>query len=399
MARLSVHWGTALIVVAAALFVASPAQAAPPTPVLTGTTPTSSAASPASGAGSLTPLIVGKGEETVVTSVVTAQWSAGGSPVGRALEPSEFEIQIFADATCSGSPVATGSVGTLESPGIQVTVAEAPETTFSALEINPEEVEAERESSCSSPLTYWQGTTPFEEPSEGPGTEGASEEGSGTPPSESGSSGSPSSSPTSGSPSPSSSPAPAGVAPATPAGPPSAPRLHTVPGGWANDTTPLVAGSAPGAATVKIYTTAGCAGSPVATGSAGQLAAGIPVQVVRNVVVAFYGISVGPTGMQSGCSAPTYYGEDSRRPHVRITMAPAGKTRRHRAVIRFTDTTGDTPGTVFRCKVNRRKWRRCSSPLRLKHLKRRHRYVVKIKARDPAGNRSRRPARRRFKVI
>lgn len=355
-----------VLILGASLVLPEGAAAAPPTPVLTGTTPTSSESSPAS---STTPLIVGVGNESVITSVVSGRRFSGRSAIARAIEPSAYEIQLFNGAGCAGAPAKTGLVSTLESPGIQVTVNAGVATTFSALEFNPEEPGVP--SKCSNTLTYWEGT-----PSVGGGSGGS--EGSG-------SSGSGSSS--------------GGVSPAVPASPPSPPHLHTSPGGVSNDTTPTVIGSAPGASSVKIFMTAGCIGSPVARGTAAQLGSGIPVQVPANAVSAFYGVSVGPTGLQSDCSSPAYYNEDSLAPHVRITMAPASKTRKRKAVIRFTDTTGNTPGTAFSCRVDAKKWRRCSSPLKLMRLHANHRYTVKIKATDPAGNVSVKPAKRSFKVI
>jgi hypothetical protein len=79
-------------------------------------------------------------------------------------------------------------------------------------------------------------------------------------------------------------------------------------------------------------------------------------------------------------------------------MAPAAKTRHRNAVFRFVDTTGNPPGTTFLCKVDKRKWRPCSSPLRLRGL-RRAKHTVEVKAVDPAGNAEAKPAQRRFKVV
>ena len=117
-----------------------------------------------------------------------------------------------------------------------------------------------------------------------------------------------------------------------------------------------------------------------------------------NIATAFSAISVGAGGGQSRCSMPVYYVEDSTSPHTRITMGPASKTRKHSAVLRFTDTTEDAPGTTFLCKIDHAKWKHCSSPLRLKRLRVR-RYVVRVKATDFAGNAETRAATRRFKVV
>ncbi len=79
-------------------------------------------------------------------------------------------------------------------------------------------------------------------------------------------------------------------------------------------------------------------------------------------------------------------------------MGPAAKTAKRKAVIRFTDTTGTSPGTVFLCKVDKKKWSQCSSPLKLKKLKPK-RHVIRVKAADPAGNVEIKGAKRAFKVI
>lgn len=181
-------------------------------------------------------------------------------------------------------------------------------------------------------------------------------------------------------------------------GRPDPPHLRTVPGGVANDDTPMVTGTAPGAASVRIFTNSTCDGTPVAKGSAAQFAAGLEVQVVDNVAVSFYAVSVGGNGRQSACSQPVVYVEDSTVPHTRITMGPASRTRKHVAVFRFTDTTGAAPGTAFFCKVDRGKWKPCSSPLRLRRLHLR-RYTVRVRAIDPAGNAEKKGAMRRFKVV
>jgi hypothetical protein len=113
--------------------------------------------------------------------------------------------------------------------------------------------------------------------------------------------------------------------------------------------------------------------------------------------VVFSAVAVSDGG-QSSCSNSVQYVEDSTPPHSRITMAPAAKTRHRTVVFRFTDTTGDPAGTAFFCKVDKRKWRLCSSPLRLQglHLAK---HTVEVKATDPAGNAETRPAKRSFKVV
>lgn len=266
----------------------------------------------------------------------------------------EATIAIYANAGCTGAVLATGSGAQLGASGIQVSVTDNSKTTFSALATLAGFV-----SDCSGPLAYTEITPP---PTPGSGGSGGG-----------------------------------GVGPGTPVAPPAAPRLRTVPGGSANDNTPLLTGSAPGAATVRIYASESCDGPLVAKGSADELAAGLPVRVVDNDTIVFTAVSVAGAAV-SKCSDPVVYVEDSLTPHTRITMGPAAKTAKRKAVIRFTDTTGSSPGTTFLCKVDSKKWKQCSSPLRLRKLRPR-RYTVRVKAVDPAGNVEIKGARRGFRVI
>jgi hypothetical protein len=292
----------------------------------------------------------------VFGSVTPASPAADNFPRLGGSADGESTVTIYSTPDCSGQPLASGSSAAFANPGIQVPVADNSTTTFFATA-----AWGGFSSPCSTSSISYQEVTAAS--------------------------------------SPPSTPAPSpGSGPQSNSGPPAPPHLRTNPAGRANDNTPIVSGSAPGAASVKIFTNPSCDGSPAAKGSAAQFASGLEVQVLDNVAVAFSGISIGPAGGQSRCSAPVYYVEDSTIPHTRITMGPASKTRKHSAVFRFTDTTEDAPGTTFLCKVDRAKWKQCSSPLRLRRLHVR-RYVLKVKATDLAGNVETRPATRRFKVI
>jgi len=59
--------------------------------------------------------------------------------------------------------------------------------------------------------------------------------------------------------------------------------------------------------------------------------------------------------------------------------------------------TSNEPGSTFRCRLDKRRLRRCRSPLRLRHLKR-GRHVLRVFAVDAAGNRDRSPAVAHFRV-
>lgn len=333
-----------LAIAGVSLAIIPAAQAAPPTPVLTGTTPKSPNTT-------LTPLVKGSSTGIIISSFpgVTAMGgmitAAEGDPV----------IEIYEGVECPGEPVAEGSPAELDVDGIQVTVDPETTTLFSA-----RQTDETGSSNCSNAIQYQhvKELPPTEEPPTGGGG-GSGGGGSG--------------------------------------GKPNPPRLRTVPGGWANDNTPLVTGNAPGADTVRIYADPECKGQPVAKGSVAQFSAGFKVTVVDNDVTVFSGVSVSG-GEVSNCSAPILYVEDSMTPRTRITMGPAAKTAKRTAIFRFVDSTGDLPGTVFRCKVDKRKWKKCVSPLKLKGLTRKS-HTVRVKATDAAGNAERTGAKRRFKVI
>lgn len=266
----------------------------------------------------------------------------------------EGTVAVYASDSCGGGEVASGSGELFAAPGIQVGVADNSENVFSV-----QVTLAGFVSECSGPVDYRE-ITPATDPGPGPG------------------------------------PGPGNGGGKT-SDPPPAPRLRTIPGGSANDNTPLVTGTAAGAASVKIFATASCDGAVVAKGGAAEFAAGLPVRVMDNAAVVLTALSVAGDKV-SKCSDPVVYVEDSLTPRTRITMGPAAKTAKRKAVIRFTDTTGNSAGTVFRCKVDNKKWKPCSSPLRLKKLKPK-KYTVRVKASDPAGNTEAKGAKRSFKVI
>jgi hypothetical protein len=270
----------------------------------------------------------------------------------------EATVSIYAGSGCTGGPVASGSGATFATPGIQASVADNSETSFYA-----KATMAGFASACSAtPIVYREVTPP---PTEASGGGGGAAGG--------------------------------GVA-APSATPPPAPHLRTVPGGTGNDDTPVLTGTAAGAAAVKIFAGATCGGAFLVKVPVSAFAAGVELQVSDNANAVFSAIAVSISGHESDCSDPVTYIEDSTAPRTRITMGPAAKTAKRKATFRFTDTTGDAAGTVFLCKVDAAKWKRCSSPLNLRHLHAK-RYVVRVKAIDPAGNAEPTGAKRQFKVI
>lgn len=336
-------------IIAVALIVAPTAHAAPPTPVLVAT-------SPQSPNTTLTPKIRGSSTGIIIsgasllTAGIDAITAAEGDPV----------IELFLGIGCAGALLAEGSPQALDADGIEITVEPESTTLVSA-----RQTDETGSSGCSNAIQYQhvKELPPNEEPPAG-GDPG----GGGGPPATGGD-----------------------------GSPPPAPKLRTIPGSWANNNTPLVTGSAPGADAVRIYADPECKGQIVAKGSVAQFADGLKVTVVDNDVTVFSAVSVA-NGKVSPCSAPIFYVEDSLTPRTRITMGPGAKTRKRTAIFRFTDSTGAAPGTSFFCKVDKRKWKKCVSPLRVKRLKPK-RYTVRVKAIDLAGNVERRGAKRGFKVV
>jgi hypothetical protein len=351
------------VLLAAALLVPPVAQAVQlPEVVLTKTKPHSTEAAPVNWTA---PGVIGRGDGGVISTIRSpgqpgfAHTAAiGGSAV----------VKLYTDPACS-TEIGSGTLNELESEtGIEVEVPENQPTTFYATQHDPTEIETD--SKCSKAgLTYWESSTGLtpEEAEENEKKEG----------------------PQGGEP-------PGGERPG-PGNPPPAPHLRMLPRARANDNTPQVAGSAPGAATVKVFDGSSCAGSPIATGSAAEFGAGFTAHVADNSANVFTAVAIAG-GNASACSDPVTYVEDSSPPHTRITMGPGVKTRHRKAVFRFADVTDDPPGTTFLCKVDRKKWKQCNSPFKLRHLGYR-RHTLRIRAIDVAGNAEAKAAKRRFKVI
>ena len=86
---------------------------------------------------------------------------------------------------------------------------------------------------------------------------------------------------------------------------------------------------------------------------------------------------------------------DKDPPETRIAKGPKGKIRAHSAKFRF---SSDEPGSTFSCKLDRRKFRRCSSPKSYRKLKA-GKHVFQVFATDSAGNRDPSPAKRTFRIL
>jgi len=105
--------------------------------------------------------------------------------------------------------------------------------------------------------------------------------------------------------------------------------------------------------------------------------------------------SVPPSEKGCGSSGGQGTGGDSAaRPQTRFRHTPGRVVRSHRAAFRFVSSE---PGSTFLCKLDRRRFRRCRSPLVLRRLDS-GRHVFRVKARAPGGATDRTPATWRFRV-
>ncbi len=181
-------------------------------------------------------------------------------------------------------------------------------------------------------------------------------------------------------------------------------------------------------ATIKLYSTANCTGEPVATGTAAQLEApGIHVLVGLESATTFRAIAESE-GFVSPCSGEVFYRQWDEEffeegggggglhplpkapaglgplipiphevPQTRITFGPAFKTRLHRPVFRFTDATGQQD-TTFICKLDRKAWKSCSSPLKLPKVSL-GKHLLRVKGVNAVGAWEANPTKRAFKLV
>jgi hypothetical protein len=270
-------------------------------------------------------------------------------------------VFVYDNPECNGSPRASGSGADFNGGGIEVQVADNSTTTFFAMDTL-----AGIPSGCSVTSVTYQEVTSAGGGNPGGGGSGGGNGGTTSPPSNG-------------------------------SAKPPAPRLRTIPGTIANDATPTVIGTAPQAVKVTVFTTPDCSGGALWGGPASEFAAGLRLAITPNTTTVLSARSVDSDGDRSACSDPVSYTDDSIAPRTRITLGPGAKTRRPTVVFRFADITGG-PETHFLCKVDRKPWKECGAPLKLKHLGHR-RHVLKVKAFDAAGNREKRPVKRSFQVV
>jgi hypothetical protein len=233
-------------------------------------------------------------------------------------------------------------------------------------------------------------------------------------------------------------------------GPPTPALTGTNPASPNPSTKPSVLGQAEAGTSIKIYYTPDCSGVPVGTGSAGELSgAGIPVAVEAETTTVMRATATDANGDTSACSSSSVSyrqapepppggeggggnpgggdpgggstgggpgstggkrpgggggkggdgnggGRQAVTPRTKVTFAPLFKTRSRRPTIGFADAT-EQEGTVFFCREDKKRWRSCRSPVRLKKLSY-GRHVFRVKGFN-SGLWEAKPALRRFQVV
>ena len=170
------------------------------------------------------------------------------------------------------------------------------------------------------------------------------------------------------------------------AAPPGPQLSATVPASPANDNNPKVIGSAPAATTIKLYTSADCSGSPLATGTAAELEAGIAVSVPDDSTTDFRATSTTAAENTSGCSEPLTYVEDSSAPETQIDSKPAALTNSATADFAFSGSDGAGSGVAsFECRRDSGAWAPCTSPQQYTELSE-GAHEFEARAIDAAGN-------------
>ncbi len=128
--------------------------------------------------------------------------------------------------------------------------------------------------------------------------------------------------------------------------------------------------------------------------SAGDFRDVFPAPRPNSMAPAEHGCSQGPA---SGGQAPGASGGGNaarRRPQTRIGRRPGRVTRDRTPTFRFTSTEA---GSIFLCKLDRGRFRRCRSPFTTSRL-RLGRHVFRVRASAPGGAADRSPASWRFRL-
>ncbi len=108
--------------------------------------------------------------------------------------------------------------------------------------------------------------------------------------------------------------------------------------------------------------------------------------------------SVAPTEQPcstGGGGGPPGGAGDQTAPQTKISKGPKKRIEKSTVKVKFRATE---PGSTFQCKLDRKHYKRCSSPHKLKRLDR-GKHTFRVRAIDAAGNVDPTPAKLKFKVV
>lgn len=102
-----------------------------------------------------------------------------------------------------------------------------------------------------------------------------------------------------------------------------------------------------------------------------------------------------PQPLRGDYGAPDEPQVDTDPPETRITKDAPKQTDQTKVKFKF---RSDEAGSTFQCKLDKKPWKRCSSPKTVKRLDE-GKHLFKVRAVDAAGNRDPTPAKDTFKVV
>jgi len=104
--------------------------------------------------------------------------------------------------------------------------------------------------------------------------------------------------------------------------------------------------------------------------------------------------SIDPRGNADTSPSVRNFAVESDPPETRIRKGPKKRTGLRKAKFRF---SSDEPGSTFECRIDKKKFKPCRSPRKIKRLKAaKHKFLVR--ATDQIGNTDPSPARKRWRV-
>jgi hypothetical protein len=181
---------------------------------------------------------------------------------------------------------------------------------------------------------------------------------------------------------------------------PAAPSLTLLTASPANDNSPEIGGSAEALAAIAIFANGSCSGSPVASGTAAQLASsGITVPAAGDAGNTYSATATDTTNHVSPCSASVTYTEDSTAPETQIDSGPAAGSTTADSTPTF-GLSANEGGSSFECRIDGTSFAACSGPgaAHTPGALADGQHTFEVRATDAAGNADASPASRTFTV-